>query len=652
MADVYFISPAAIVWREGEPFSAAYEDIYFTRRAGLDESCYVFLQHNGLPRRWQGREVFTIAETGFGTGLNFLLTWQAWREGAAISQRLHYVSVERHPLSRDDLVCALALWPALRELSDVLLLQYPPLLRGVHRISFDHGRVNLTLMFGDACEMLPQLRATVDAWYLDGFDPARNPGMWNEDVYAQVARLTAPGGTFATFTAAGAVRRGLQAAGFVVEKDKGFGAKREMLHGHLPQATDRNEPAPWYALPPGRPPGTALVIGAGLAGAACARSLVRRGWQVTVVERHERCGAGASGNPAGAYYPALTAAPGLYGRFYLTAFLHAAREFARMKEAGADFLCGQGVLLLDQDEKQQVRHQAIVRALGNAGEIAHAVTAAQADDLCGAQVGSGGLFFPQAGWLRPAALCAALLAEAGAPVRYGMEVRSMAMHEGGWRLGTTGGEMRADIVVIAAGERAGSFALSAWLPLGVARGQVTLAPGTEASHRLRCALCHDGYVLPAVDGRHVIGATYAAGDDDLCVRVEDRIGNLARARRHVPAFMAGLGPTLACDDRVGLRATTPDQLPVVGPMPDNEGFMRDYAGLHHGRRPQTYPAAPHLPGLYVCAGLGSRGITSALLCAELLGAEISGEPLLLERDLVDALNPARFLVRELRRKRG
>lgn len=232
MIEVDSIEPAALVWRGDEPFSRAYDDIYFTSGAGLEESRYVFLRHNGLPGRWRGREVFTIAETGFGTGLNFLLTWQAWRECADASQRLDYLSVERHPLSRDDLARALALWPQLRELSAALLAQYPPPRGGAHRLEFDEGRVCLTLLFGDVARMLPPLRAAVDAWFLDGFDPAKNPRMWSREVYEQMARLCAEGGTFATFTAAGVVRRGLQAAGFTVLKAKGFGAKREMLHGY------------------------------------------------------------------------------------------------------------------------------------------------------------------------------------------------------------------------------------------------------------------------------------------------------------------------------------------------------------------------------------------------------------------------------------
>ncbi|MGZ8252540.1 MAG: tRNA (5-methylaminomethyl-2-thiouridine)(34)-methyltransferase MnmD, partial [Methylophilaceae bacterium] len=279
---------ASIRWQAGQPYSTEFDDIYFSTESGLEETRYVFLAQNQLTERWRsmGADLFTIAETGFGTGLNFLCAWQLWDEIAPQQARLHFVSTEQYPLTQADMQTALALWPELSEHSQQLLAQYPDLSSGWHRLVFNQGRVTLTLMIGDANNTLPQLKAHVDAWFLDGFAPAKNPAMWQPALFANMARLSHAGTSFATFTSAGVVRRGLEAAGFSANKVAGYGRKREMLSGHyqdpkpivrtvsvVPKDTDPQSPQ-------------AIVIGGGIAGTASSHALARRGWQVTLIERH------------------------------------------------------------------------------------------------------------------------------------------------------------------------------------------------------------------------------------------------------------------------------------------------------------------------------------------------------------------------------
>jgi len=224
--------PAQLDWRDGQPYSRLFGDIYFSRDSGLEETRHVFLRHNRLQERWQAlgdAAMFTVAETGFGTGLNFLCAWQLWREVAAPNARLHFVSTEKHPLTQEELAQTLALWPELAELAGHLLAQY----RAPGPMLFNDGQVALTLLLGDARETLAQLPGKVDAWFLDGFAPAKNPELWQPDLFQTMAGLSAPGATFATYTCAGAVKRGLAAVGFQVEKVPGFGSKREMLRGAL-----------------------------------------------------------------------------------------------------------------------------------------------------------------------------------------------------------------------------------------------------------------------------------------------------------------------------------------------------------------------------------------------------------------------------------
>lgn len=233
-------SPAKLEWRDGQPYASTFQDVYFSSDNGLLETDYVFLQGNALQSRWQTLKTlhFTIAETGFGTGLNFLSAIKLWLEVAPATAMLHYISTEKHPLSLQDLTSALALWPTLAEFSDHLLENYEKLLQGNQALDLFQNRVCLSLLVGDATTQLRQIHGAVDAWFLDGFSPAKNPDMWQTELFQQIVRLSAVGSTFATFTSAGHVRRNLAAAGFNTQKRAGFGKKREMLQGILMSKAD------------------------------------------------------------------------------------------------------------------------------------------------------------------------------------------------------------------------------------------------------------------------------------------------------------------------------------------------------------------------------------------------------------------------------
>ena len=288
---------AQLYWDDqGRPHSRLFDDVYFSDKSGLEETRYVFIEQNALRERFVALPAhghFVVGETGFGTGLNFLCTWQLFEETARPDARLHFVSVEKYPLTREDLQRALSLWPELAPYSEPLLASYFAIHPGFQTLSLANGRVTLTLLIGDVLEQLPQLDARIDAWFLDGFAPAKNPAMWTPELFAQLARLAAPDSTISTFTSTGWVRRALNEAGFKMRRTPGIGHKWEILRGvflGMPE-TAVAEPGvkPWFARPPQiNGPRTALVIGAGLSGCASANSLAKRGWQVTLLERHER----------------------------------------------------------------------------------------------------------------------------------------------------------------------------------------------------------------------------------------------------------------------------------------------------------------------------------------------------------------------------
>jgi len=617
-----------------------YGDVYFSRESGIAETRHVFLQHNRLAERWRNLsgKLFTIAETGFGTGLNFLCAWQLWNECAPQDARLHFVSTEKYQLSHDDLAKALALWPELAPFSAQLLDQYRWLAPGWHRMEFDHGRVTLTLLLGDARATLPELRASVDAWFLDGFAPAKNPEMWHPEMFAQTARLAALGCTFATFTSAGAVRRGLEAVGFTVEKVAGFGSKREMLRGEL---SSRHSGVGWNPAQEKH----AIVIGGGIAGTASAWSLARRGWQVTLIERHDTLAQEASGNAQGVLYPRLSGHDIPLSRVAQLGFLTTLRLLQQLLRKGKDWDdCG---LLQQAFNAREAKRCAEVLARELPQDLVRAVDAAEAGELAGLAMPHGGLWFASGGWVHPPALCRALAAQPGITIQAATQALRLLRGEHGWQVwGETACLAEAPVVIVCAANDSAGFAQTAHLPLEPVRGQITQLAATDASSRLKAVICTEGYISPARDGSHCAGATFAPEEKSLELRAADHTQNLATLKQLSPALYQTLGAD-ALDasrlaGRASLRSVAPDYLPMAGQMLDAEGLTRDYST-------GSQRSAEHLPwldGLYVNTAHGSKGMLTAPLCAELIAAMLENEPLPMDAKLARSLDPNRFLLRQ------
>lgn len=648
------LEPATLEFRDGTPWSRRFGDIYFSHGQGAEESAQVFLRANGLPERWLKRDVFTVAETGFGTGLNFLLTWDFWRRRRGPGW-LHYLSAELHPFTPADVAVLMAALPAsLCPLGKALLEQYPEPVPGFHRLVFPAERVSLTLLFGDALEMYAGCEARVDAWYLDGFAPSRNPGLWNADLYTCIARLTAPGGTLASYTAAGHVRRGLVEAGFHIKRHPGFGAKRERITGRRgPAVMAVRTRAPWFRYPPPAASGhrDAAVLGAGLAGTAVALALARRGWAVTVVDSGTGPASGASGNPAGILMPHLSADHGVISRFTLQA-AEFARRWIEALEQPVDALprdwCG--VLWLADGRRLAGRLGRISAGLALPETIMRWVDPRQAAEWAGVPLTLPGLFLPRAGWVDPAALCRAQLAAAGVRLVTGTRIAGLRREGNVWHLEDAGGgvPVRASCVVLA--NAMGLPAMHPGIETRALRGQLTLLAPSPATQALRRILCYEGYLTPVTPAGHVCGASFVRGDTGTDLRESEQAGNLeALARVLSAAAVRALPPA---GGRAALRYNAPGRLPLVGALPDMPAFEALYADMHHGRPPHRYPDPPYLPGVYTSLAHGSRGLTTAPLAAELLAGLMHGEPLPLPRDLLQALHPARERVGVLKRGAG
>jgi tRNA 5-methylaminomethyl-2-thiouridine biosynthesis bifunctional protein len=603
--------PATLAFNsDGIPFSNNFDDVYHSADGGVGQARHVFLDGNRLPERWQGRNIFTIVETGFGMGLNFLATWQAFRADARRPARLHFVSVEKHPFASADLQELHKQWPEFDALSRELLLRWPPLISGFHRLHLDGNDVTLTLLFGDAADLLPKLQAKADAFFLDGFAPTKNPDLWSPSLFQNIAQLAAPDSTFATYTVASAVRDGLTAAGFIAQKIPGFGRKREMLAGH------------WNAgenVAKLRKANHAIVIGAGLSGTHCAERLAARGWTVEIIERHSQPALGASGNPSGVLHPILHMGETTNARLSRVAFLYAVRHLKALAEEQRGILWGgNGLLLLAPEPSVGLRLAQIIERHAFPSDLVRVVDAEEATHLAGLSIMSDGCWFPQGSWINPPSLCAANLERHAATVVRHMNTNTLRLEKTGngqWRVyGENASPIaEAPVVILANAVDCASVAQANEIPLHPVRGQVTYLPDIPGK-KLTMGITGEGYIAPMPTGGYCIGATFQHDDTEITPRITDHAENLAQLESLLPGFAAAFNPAML-KGRVAWRATTPDRLPIFGALQ---------------------------PGLCLATGLGARGLLWAPLGAELVAASLNDEPLPIERELVDAISPRRF----------
>lgn len=643
-------------WRDGQPYSQEFDDVYFSRVGGLEETEHVFIRHNQLPQRFSQNkdDHFVIAETGFGSGLNFLVTARHWLALSEPHQTLVFYSIEKLPFRLEDLVQAHRAWPELQDVADVLQQQYTVPGQGFHCFDLFDGRIRLVLMVGDIETMLEQASFRADAWMLDGFAPGRNPRMWSDTVFTQVARLSRPGASFSTYTVAGAVRRGLTEAGFEVEKVGGFGSKRDMLRGVYrgEQKTNTDAAQPWFHYPkPAGRPRRVSIIGAGIAGLSTAWSLLKRGIDVELIEAGEEPGTQASGNPRGMIMPRLSLQDSADGEFYLSAYLYTLRCLHQL-DPGQQCWQQTGGLQLPSGARttRQIESYPQDKAL------VEKVDAQRASELSGIAIDSVAHYFPAAACVYPTRLLD-LLCRQKTPgrltLRFNCVVESIHYDDQAqqWQLRDAQQNLLAETacLVIAAAWQSRRFAPLDYLHLQPARGQLSLLRANANSEALRLPISFEGYLMPPMDHQHVAGASFEL--DDCCSELREAEHQSTRAEVNRYLHLAFDEHALQ-GGRASVRAVTPDRTPAVGPVPDVHAYQQDYADLHRGRPASAYQPGRYLPGLYLNTGHGARGFSSAFLCAELLAASICAESLPVSNRVRYALHPARFLIRSLKKKRS
>ena len=584
------ITPAQVDWSGPVPRAVAFDDGYFGHHDAPAEAQAVFIEGNRLAERFgalRNDETFVIGETGFGTGLNVLLAAELFSQTAPQGARLEVVSVDLHPLQREDLARAVSQWPTLAPWSERLVAQYPPAAPGHHRVWLA-DQVTLTLIWGEATAVLESTSAQVDAWFLDGFAPARNRLMWTPALFQALAARSAPGATLASFTAAGEVRRGLAEAGFAVDRHPGFAGKRHRIVGAQPGTPTPRRPRR----------GHAVIAGAGLAGATTARALAKRGWTVSVCDPNPPA-SGASGNWAGVVY--ATPSPHLQSqnRFYLNALIRALVWFRVLgfPDHPDHGQLNDVVLHLKQARRKKNAHQAFATGAWPASLLT------LIDDETARLKG--------AGYIHPKAWIDRLLDHPN------IDYRATAV--------TAIDDVGGDVLVLANAGAATEFSGLEALPIKAIRGQVTDVAMTPDSQALNEAHCHMGYVTPALAGRHCVGATYDLHGEHAGSVAGDDAHNIDQLKTHLPTIWQALGgdEIRIIGQRSAYRCTTPDRLPIVGPVP----------ALGEA--------------VYLNIGHGSRGITHTPMCADLLADQISQSTTLagpaMDRQMIQALSPSRYL---------
>jgi len=569
--------------------SAQFDDIYFSAQDGLAESRHVFLGGNNLPEAWANTARFCIAETGFGTGLNMLAAWQLFEETAKPGQRLDLISIEKYPLSVAEIREALAGWAdMLSPYMDRMLALYPMRVAGFHQLHLS-DRVTLTLIFDDVHMALPDVRAQVDAWFLDGFAPAKNPDMWTQPLYSQMARLSHASTTFATFTAARDVLDGLEQAGFRVAKAKGHGLKRKMTAGYFDAGHKRIEHVP---------PRRVAIVGAGLAGLSAAWHMRRAGCDVRVYESADAVGMGASGNVLALINPKLTAKRSAASDYYTAGYAYALRMVTALPDIG---FSPHGSLHLQLNDDKARRFNGYTDNLGWAGHM-QLLDEGAASDVAGIKVNVPALYYPDAAAVGPHRLCQRM-AE-GLDVRTGTAIQNID-------------DADADVVVLANAKAVTQFMA---LPVGSVRGQISMLAPCDASRAIKTNICYGGYLSPLMAaGYHVCGATFQPWGTSPDVHEDDHIHNLGNLYKALPALD---GAMTAIGGRTGFRASSKDRLPIVGAA----------SGAFGSQGRPVYLSVAH----------GSHGVVSGLMAGAVLAAQIAGGPLPVGVSAFAALAPARF----------
>ena len=662
--------------QDGTPISEQFDDIYFDSESGYQQSEQVFIRGNNLYQRLaRSSKHFIIGETGFGTGLNFLLTLQAYQKLIANASNetnttIEFISIEKYPLTKMQLCKSLKALPQLQHYADLLLAQYPEFVSGnkvlnEYSLSFFNNQVRLKIIIDDAAAGLAKIPSgksgIIDAWYLDGFAPAKNPAMWTDLLFEHIGRLSKQQATIATFTVAGFVKRQLQKVGFRTKKISCLGNKNEMLMGIFQQDPFSNKG--YQQRPKIIKPQQVSIIGGGIASACAALALTKKGIKVTLYCKDNSLAQGASSNAIGALDPLRHQQADDIRLFDQQAVWRARALYDEIIEQGFSFShqwCG----LLDIAYKESIvnQHKKFSELAPWPSALIHKIDANKASKVANIDLPYGGLFIPNAGWLSPQGAVKQLVNAAKATGKLRIEHNTLVTkikrintevpansHHKNWLLSTNKGELSANVVVVCGGADMIDFDWVNQLPFSSVQGQVTSMKSNEHIGKLATVLCHKGYLTPSHKQIHCIGATFNKNSKRVSPCPEEDQFNLKMLSTCLPELAQDINwntPDIATS-KSRLRCMTPDHLPVVGPMPDIEQHIKQYPHLAKDKNWKYSQPAPVIDNLYLMMGFGARGLCSAPLAADILAADLCGSPYPVDNTMLFNLSPNRFIIRDM-----
>jgi tRNA 5-methylaminomethyl-2-thiouridine biosynthesis bifunctional protein len=674
--------PKLIFQSDGTPYSEEFNDIYFDSKSGYQQSEDIFIHGNNISKRiQQNNDSFVIAETGFGTGLNFLLTLQAYKKLQTSAPNanlcnLNFISVEKFPLSKAQLSKSLSSLPQLKFFTDLLLEQYPEMTHDSESIkeingSFFDGKVSLKVIIDDAAQGLSKIktnkRGSVDAWYLDGFSPAKNPEMWSEQLFSEIGRLSKVQASIATFTVAGFVKRHLKKIGFRVEKKSHRGDREQILTGVFQQSPNTTK---GYQLRPNIiKPQHASIIGGGIASACAAYALTKQGIKVTLYCKDNSLAQGASSNAIGALYPLLHQQADDISLFYQQAFWRAKALYSEVSEQGFDFphqWCG--LLEIAYKDSIAARQKRFTELATWPTSLIHNINAKQASDIANIALDHGGLFMPNAGWIDPPALVNQMINAAKGTGRLTVKTNVLVnkieqvlpfeedtqKEQIHWRLLTEKGNFDANVLIVCGGAESIEIDYIKQLPFSAVQGQVTSMKTNNSIKPLSTVICHKGYLTPTSSSSqhqeiHCIGATFKKNNTSIVATEEDDKFNLAMLATCLPDLAREINWTEKdiSKSKARLRCMTPDHMPMVGAMPNIQQHIETYPHLAKDKNWKYKQAAPVVNNLYVMMGFGARGLCSAPLAADILTADLCGTPYPVDNEMLFNLSPNRFVIRDI-----
>lgn len=659
------LQTADIEWRDDLPFSRKFGDIYFQVDDGFAESNYVFLEANKLRERLldtdDDTDTVVIAETGFGSGLNFIACCSLWKSLPSPKKRIEFISIEAFPLAKEDLVRVAAKFGNLTENYTQLIEQYPEPVKGSHLLRFENENIRLRLLFDCLEDVLENYTIRPDIWFLDGFSPKANEAMWTEKLFQYIGSNALPGSSISTFTAAGFIKRGLLTAGFEVNKIAGFGRKREMITAFYPtngKAGNRMTPnQPWHLSKPKtnkrkKAGSRIIVVGAGIAGLVQTLTLVRQGFEVTLIDKGDKPLSGASSQPQLIMYAKYPKQMNAEGQLLFHAHSVAQRYYQHEQaKSKISFWHPIGLTQLAWNNDEAEKQNTFIRNYDLPKSHVKKLSAEELTLLSGISLQHPGLYFEDSGWLDTHKFSNYVLNLNGVEFFGDIQAHGIKKDsDGTWSLETSKGSMTADNIVICAAYGVRELLSELQLPLKLLRGQTTQIVNNSLSS-LNCVLCGEGYLSPSLSNTKELhlGATYDLGNTDGCYKEEDNLKNLEQLEKWLPDSSILDAKSIVTGGKAGLRTTSSDYTPIAGPVPDMPAMAREFSGLKQNAKACRESYGSYLKGLYVNVGYGSKGLTFAPVCADLISSHIKATPCGQTHTMQKMLSPARFLIRKLKK---